>query len=289
MIKQVKELHLLVGLPGSGKSTFADTYTDKDGRARYNSKIKVGTIIDFDKIYKKAGFDEKLRIRKDVVEKMKLPAIVNPYVIVDGLFLDQDEYEWVLSLFLKSEQYSKIQFEKIVVDYWIPNKDACIWNDRGRRDVSAAFTIGIAEMDKPDVKKIEEKFGIPTKLKTHIVERKPAYLIMAGENGIRDIHDNKYFYSQSWSLGGMGHSWTGESYPISGSEPCDFDEFDNFLEQICPTITFLQYKKIYKNCVEIEEFDDSDYYSRCTSVRHVCDLEKLYNMLTEMELYQIED
>ena len=288
-MKIVKELHLLVGLPGSGKSTLANTYVDRDGTHRYNSKFKHGNVIDFDEIYKKAGFDEHLRIRKDAIEKMRLPTITQPYVILDGLFLDQEEYEWVLGLFLKSEQYSKTQFEKIVVDYWIPNKEICIWNDRGRRDIPAAFTIAISEMEKPDVKKIESIFDIPTKLKTHVVERKPAYLIMAGENGIRDIHNCKYFYSQSWSLGGVGHSWTGESYPISGSEPCDFDEFDGFLEKICPTITFLQYKKIYKACVEVEEFDDSDYYSRCTSARYVCDLEKLYNMLTDMGLYEVPE
>lgn len=289
-MKTVKELHLLVGLPGSGKTTFSNKYLDLDGRNRFNSKFKHGDVIDFDTIYKKAGFNEKLQINREKIEKMKLKTITREYVIIDGLFLSQDEYEWVLSLFINGEQYKNVRFEKIIIDYWVPDKESCLWNDRGRRDIPAEFTINIVELDKPDVKAIEGKFGIKTKLEEHYVYRKPAYKVMAGENGFRDLYKDKYLMSNTWCLGGVGRSWMNDStYPISADEPLEFDAFDELLEKICPNITFLQYKKLYRHSVEMDDRDAGDYYSNCREGFWICDLEKLYNMLVDMGIYSLED
>lgn len=289
-MKIVKELHLLVALPGSGKTTFANTYLDLNGRHRFDSKFKHGDVIDFDAIYKKAGFNEKLQINRDKIEKMKLKTITRPYVILDGLFISQEEYEWVLNLFINGEQYKNVTFEKIVVDYWPEDKETCIWNDRGRRDYTSELSIDLIELDRPDVKAIENKFGIKTKLEIHHIVRKPAYLVMAGENGFRDLKDNRYLVSCSWSLGGVGRSWRDDStYPISGEEPLEFDEFDALLEKICPNITFLQYKKLYKASVTMDDRDAGDYYSNCREAFWLCDLEKLYNMLVDMGIYSVPE
>ena len=53
-------------------------------------------------------------------------------------------------------------------------------------------------------------------------------------------------------------------------------------------ITFLQYKKLYANCVTVEERSSSDYYSNTREAFHRCDLEKLYNMLNDMGIYKVE-
>ena len=60
-MKTIKELHVLVGLPGSGKTTFASQYSDRVrdsyGFSYVNSKAKkFADIIDYDAIYKKVGF-----------------------------------------------------------------------------------------------------------------------------------------------------------------------------------------------------------------------------------------
>lgn len=285
-MKTVKELHIFVGLPGSGKSTLAEKYRDND---RYSTNPKAGNIMDFDEVYKKAGFRENLTINREKIEKMKLPIINKPYVIVDGLFIDQNEYEWVIGLFVKGEQYANVTFENIVIDYWIPNKEACLWNDRGRRNVSSSLSINLIDIEEPNAKKIEKLYGIPTRVKKHTIVRKPAYLIMAGENGVKEIHDGKYLRSDSWCLGGTEYGWNGGQWALSAEEQLNFDAFDELLEKICPLITFLQYKKIYKECVTIEEFNSSDYYVKSTSARHVCDLEKLYNMLVDMGIYSVQD
>ncbi len=285
-MKIVKELHVLVGLPGSGKSTFAEEYKETD---RFSTKKKVGNIIDFDDIYRKAGIGSNLAVNRDKVEKMKLPTITCPYVILDGLFISQNEYEWVIGLFVKGEQYANVQFEKIVIDYWQPNKDACLWNDRGRRDTNSSLSINLIEIEAPDAEKIEKEYGIPTAVKKHYIVRKPPHLVMTGENGIRNLRDGKYFVSDSWCLGGIEYGWNGGQWSISAEDALNFDLFDELLEKICPCITFLQYKKLYKECVKVEEFNSSDYYVKSTSARYVCDAEKLYNMLVEMGVYNIPE
>ena len=69
----------------------------------------------------------------------------------------------------------------------------------------------------------------------------------------------------------------------------NFDEFDELIEKICPTITFLQYKKLYKNCVRMEERDNSDYYSSTREAYWRCDLKELWNMLDEMGLNPVKE
>ena len=114
-MKTVKELHLLVGLPGSGKTTFSETYLDLKGRHRFDTKFKHGDIIDFDAIYKKAGFNEKLQINRSAIEEMKLKTITREYVILDGLFVSQDEYEWVLNLFINGNSIKTLHLKRLLL------------------------------------------------------------------------------------------------------------------------------------------------------------------------------
>ena len=287
-MKTIKELHVLVGLPGSGKTTFASQYKDiiRDsyGYSYTNRKAKkFADIIDYDAIYKKVGFDDKLQINREKIMKMALPRLKYDILILDGLFVTQNEVEWVLSVYLDNPKFTdNFTVEKIIVDYWVADKEACLWNDRGRRNVGAAVSIQLLELDRIDVKQIQERFCIKTKLELHTIVRKPEYRVFVEENDIQSVYDDKYLHSCRWSLGGECWGWDGSRHPLSADEPCNFDEFDELLEKICPTITFLQYKKLYKNCVTLEERDNSDYYSRCTEAYWRCDLEKLWDMLEEM-------
>lgn len=294
-MKTIKELHVLVGLPGSGKTTFASQYSDRVrdsyGFSYVNSKAKkFADIIDYDAIYKKVGFNDKLQINKDKILKMALPRLKYDIMILDGLFVTQEDVEWVLSVYLDNPKFTEnFTVEKIIVDSWIPDKEACLWNDRGRRNIGAAFSIKIMEQEKIDVKQIEKRFGIKTKLELHSIARKPDYRIFVEENDIKSVHDSKYLDSSTWSLGGEAWGWDGGKHTISPDEPCNFDEFDELIEKICPTITFLQYKKLYKNCVRMEERDNSDYYSSTREAYWRCDLKELWDMLDEMGLNPIKE
>lgn len=284
-MKVIKELHVLVGLPGSGKTTFASKFkAPNDYMTRYN-KPKYADIIDFDAIYRKVGFTDKLQIDRSKIDKMAYPPLYYNILILDGLFLTQNDVEWVLGLYLDSEKFtSRYTVEKVIVDYWIPDKEACLWNDKGRRNVGAALSIELFELERIDVKKIESKFGVKTKLELHSIVWKPGYMTVIEEDSklYCQVVDSKYLESDTWSLGGEIWGWDGSKHSASAEPPLNFDAFDELLEKVCPTITFLQYKKLYNACVTMEEKTNSDYYSRIEVAYWRCDLEKLWDMLEEM-------
>lgn len=296
--KIIKELHVLSGLPGSGKSTYCEqynpTYLDPSyGARRLNPKTKKPAhIVDYDEIYRKVGFTDKLDINREKIEHMALPNINYQYLILDGLFITQSDIEWVIGLYLNDSRFqTKYTVEKIIVDVWKVDKDACLWNDRARRDVrkqSSALSIRVMEPERIDIKKIEEKFGIKTKLELHDVVRAPAYKVMIAENYICSTKE-KYLDSQTWCLGGKEYGWNGGERYLEAEDPLNFDEFDELLENICPQITYLQYKKIYAKCVTKEDRSNCDYYTQAREGFWRCDLEKLYEMLEDMDLYRVDE
>lgn len=282
-MKTINELHLLVGLPGSGKTTFAKTF---EAQTYYSRVEREGTIIDYDTIYRKCLDSRAGLVNRDRVSRYAYPFNPKSILILDGLFISQEEYEWVLSLYLDGEGKKKYKVLKVIIDYWTPDKESCIWNDRGRREWKSTFSIKAIEIDKPDIKAIEEKFGVKTTWVVHSVVRKPDYLVYMLENGV-DVKEDKYLYSDTWSLGGNGHSWQGQSYTIDSESPVEFTQLDDLLEKICPNITYLQYKKVYSYSVEMKSRSCQDYYSDAQEGYYICDLDKLYSKLVELGVIQV--
>jgi hypothetical protein len=287
-MKTIKEMHVLVGLPGSGKTTFTkqfnlNTYTP--------SKRNEADIIDFDAIFKQCFVIGCPNSTRENIECRPLPVLYHNKVVLDGLFVNQEEVEWVLGLFLNDAKFRKQHsVEKIIVHVWKPDKDACRWNDmarHGSRHIFSQFSIDCLDIGYIDVDDIEEKFGIKTQLKLHDIIRAPAYQVMVAQNNIRN--NGKYLESSTWSLGGTSYGLSGSEHHFSAEQPVEFEEFDELLERICPQITYLQYKKVNRACVTMEERPISDYYTSGNEGYWRCDLEKLYEMLTEMELYKIEE
>lgn len=66
-------------------------------------------------------------------------------------------------------------------------------------------------------------------------------------------------------------------------ETPDFTELDDYLEEIYPTISFLTYKKIKKECVDVEQYIDRDYYSTTENAYYRCNLEKMFEIIKEMQ------
>ena len=93
---------------------------------------------------------------------------------------------------------------------------------------------------------IKVKTGIITTIKYHDVHKKDKWEVMIAEHGKSswNVKDN-FLKSNKWTLGGK--SWcygSDRTYPVSAEEPLEFVEFDELLEDIAPTVTYLQYKKI---------------------------------------------
>lgn len=86
-----------------------------------------------------------------------------------------------------------------------------------------------------------------------------------------------------WETGGArgGDCWggTAESYSCSDPEP-DFEELDKVLENVCPAITFLQYRKVASKVIEEDTDARREYYGNHTEygVKRVV-LRDLYDAL----------
>ena len=68
-------------------------------------------------------------------------------------------------------------------------------------------------------------------------------------------------------------------------ETPDFVEFDELIEQVCPNISFIQYKNVYRKCVVQKTRTDCDYYGGSKEKAWwECNLKDLYKILLEKGL-----
>jgi len=93
------------------------------------------------------------------------------------------------------------------------------------------------------------------------------------EYGVVDklYHDynvkNGILKSDEWCAGGNWRSYDGRGGAIDADPQPDFDELDAILQNICPNISWLNYKYIMKHFVEVKEKSEDDYYGG-TEYRH---------------------
>ena len=156
---KVKELHMLIGLPGSGKTTFAKS-------------VKNAEVIDFDYIYRECLEGLEIKVTSEKLEKLLPNSLTSNIVVLDGLFMDQFEVENILSLFIEWCNKKDINIEKIILEYWRPNKKKCLWNVKDRNDDGVNLSIELFELEKPSRKEIEKKFKIKTELNLYTVVKK---------------------------------------------------------------------------------------------------------------------
>lgn len=277
-IKKI-ELHILCGVPGSGKTFYANNYR--------NAHNCYTTIVDFDEIKKKYGNNS---------EKISsvIPYKIQSFVFADGLFLDNNDVEWVIDIFLNSPSIlqGKAEITKVVLDVWEKDTEACLWNDTGRREETSTYSILDFNINIK-MKGLREKYPyILFGKENHKVIKKPIGLCLVKYCDSSKIYYNYYdktkrypkFRSRTWSLGGTSYGWDGNLYPINAENPENFDEFDNLLLKICPDISFLMYKKLYNASVTQESQSMRDYYADGSEGYWECDMNKLYEALVELSL-----
>lgn len=94
------------------------------------------------------------------------------------------------------------------------------------------------------------------------------------------------YISYSWVTGGVtgGSCWGGTHSPRGADPEPEFIVLDDLLEKICPSITYLQYKKIVQ-LMEVSEDYESEYYgnSTCYTIKKLY-LIDLIEKLDEMGL-----
>ena len=275
MAKKRKKVTILWGLPGSGKTTYADTFTT-------NGYSPDAFSIDVDAIgkYCQSHFDTVERhVGQNTVGKLHY---VN-HVLVDGLVTTNEVAgRYMTAIKNEAENEFVIDFEIV---WWTPDREACHHNDQGRRALSSQHSIDGMAFEEP-TKQLAKEFKAVVIHKE--VVRKPLHKVWSVKVGQGDQDE---FESESWCLGGTHGDYNGNTHVTSPSpQPASFTRFDELLEEVCPTITFLQYKKIYRECVTVKEYSTSDYYGGTVNyAKYVCDTKKLYALLVELDIVKEEE
>lgn len=292
MLQNKKTIQILYGLPASGKTTYAEDKAKESKPTRHSSSNM--EIISLDPLLKKAKNNDEFKdlFAKEISKCKKNVSLI----IIDGLITTNEEVKSAIEI-IKSN-ISEADNWCFEIIYWKEDREACLWNDRGRREKGSANTIKNKSFEIPDPKKI----GIDkTAITRKNIVKKPEYLIfynnIKSKLSLTEDNHKQYwlgnksqtvgFVSYTWSLGGTsGNCWNDN---ISRVDPDtnipSFDEFDSVLELIYPECSFLKYKKIYNKCVSIRDYSDGDYYGgSVTYAYYFCDVQKLYETLIEMDI-----
>lgn len=285
---------ILMGLPGSGKSTWSNDYKQKNKNETYYDyygyTVKILTCDDY---------IENNRYRKtyDSLDKFIYGEICGSYknglteIIIDGLFTTNDD---IIRVIKALDDIIKPS-DSIKIHYWDYDQSQCKMNDLYRRKESSAIDIDNLPYELPDINKIKE--GIinditvsEISIERHEVYKKPIYFIMADKYEVSYDKDKGTFSSDIWVTGGQWGDCWGNQGSISSDEPREFTEFDQLIEKIYPDISFLKYKALKSASISLEDGTDSGYYGSYENYSYYeCNLEHLYKMLEEFNLISEED
>lgn len=272
---------LCTGLPGSGKSVYCDV--------NYTGKVCTNFALEHLDMYlnegRKYNFypDEKGYSEYNnfnyTLSHMRYKD--NNTIVIDGLYLTFEERKKLLLHIidtyacdtprvkqnLPNGRYKHVFAPKNITIqeiYWKENREACLSNDMLRnRHVLAQQTILNSTYDSYIPKDFFKDIT-----NNNITINDPIFMDVekySNEKGIWEcekIYNGFKDYNKN-DPDMIVSDWKDTEDPDISHE---FDEFDAFIENICPDITFLQYKRIKKACnIKIEPYTSYDYYGSHTT------------------------
>ena len=269
---QKVHVDVLMGLPGSGKTHFANEYKN-------SPEGKYTNIVFMDELMAKYGW-RNLNTREVLREGIASRRFVYSYMI-DGLFLTNQALADAISVVGEYHLDAEVTIHR-----WKENREICELNDGGRRDKPSTQLIRTAVYEEVDVEWLLQRlknYGV-TKIDVveHDVILKPDWVRFAKAVDIT-MNDGK-LRSERWSCGGChGNCYDSSMYYSDGEEPAVFTELYNFLDEKCPNLLYKDFRVIQQKCITTEEESEPEYYGGSTTYRRwVCDMEKLHSVLKEL-------
>lgn len=266
-----KTITILWGLPGSGKTTYAESQSNT-------------YVIDCDSLAEnsKNSFDLLNKLSDKVVN-----AHYNQNIIIDGLITKNKQAKDIMEAIEAKNTYFNFIWNIV---YWAEDRVSCLENDRGRRKISSANSINTIEFEKPkaDILGIKQE-----RISKRKIVRISLDKIWANNSNVftEEELSNGKVVSDYWCTGGVtgGSCWDegpeDPHYARKADTPLEFDRFDEILEKLIPDIGFFKYRKIKAKCVELKERHENDYYGNYSDYANwECDIKKLYDELVSMEL-----
>lgn len=276
------------GLPGSGKTYYGEQLQQS------------GTlnVVSMDAHMEDGNYKPIVEVVKETLEKRHYGL---SDIYIDALITTRDNLIKVIDelhkFFVNIEPKYKTYGKNFKIVYWDENRQACRENAKGRndgRDVS--ITIDNLPYDEVREHTITNLIrNIDIEIKVEFEERK-VYMNNNWDKYFQPLLDKAYsfekdgtvLFSDSWSRGGSwGDCWgnSGTIHPEKQPESCD--EFDKLLLEVCPSISFIQYKMLQKECVSVDDYSEDDYYGgREYKSRYKLDVKKCYDWLVKQELIE---
>lgn len=273
------------GLPGSGKSKYLKDLMERLAHTGYYSR---SAYVDCDKLLERKRDKTLLEVITEEIQFLKernYYAKKGYYILIDVLLTTNADLLNLLNVI--KEMFEGVEYD-ITIEWWSEDRDACKWNDEYRRDETSINSIMNLPYEPVDLSLLKQELNIPIKATKHNVVRKSKEMHFAQN---KNLCGNKgILTSDRWSLGGNCCDCWGGDFRVSADEPVEFTEFDTMLSELCPDISFLKYKKLFAECVEICEQPERDYYGGCvTYAYYECNVERLIELLFEMEIIKEED
>src|SRR5690606_27520453 len=133
---------ILYGLPGSGKTTYANSLDKKEY-----------VVCDLDSLYNYGGVRKEppcdfYKSTSALVDISKAIMLSNGRsIVLDGLFCTNQHVWDILFLLNKKDRYD-ISYN---IMYWEEDRESCLINDRNRRSLSSSTIIKNGEFEEPDL------------------------------------------------------------------------------------------------------------------------------------------